>query len=478
MKMRLLSARDLRFEEFDDDKIPKYAILSHRWEGEEASYCDMKTVIAQRDAGGQAPRDLIFFDKDWNKCGDRVELQDAIQAATGIDSTSLIKASHKDGTYLRSIRAGRLFSWAANRQTTRYEDRAYSLLGIFDVNMPLLYGEKDKAFFRLQEEIIKVNEDVSLLAWNYTEADDGFAPNGLAKSPSHFQNYQNLTTKDITRVPYVAFSPRMIARGLQATLKIKSDPFENKLGYAVLTHERNRRSLVLPVLFCSLTYVRTPIQNECVRFSDPIWVPSRFIDEAKSRSICFIRHVEATHLYEPGDGLSLGSAVWKSYTIAFTYPVQTIAGRRHFPTLLGRFPAIPEQRQGNYTFVVELVARNDTKRRYVVIVDYWSDGTTITDDMTVTVVRRRWRINLAYALELVQRRQTRWDSKSSKLPDEYGNSIPTGEIICISHLTSLWVSEAENNLNKVAPRPRKNAEIILRSPLCIPLKLIVAQRLT
>jgi len=78
--------------------------------------------------------------------------------------------------------------------------------------------------------------------------------------------------------------------------------------------------------------------------------------------------------------------------------------------------------------------------------------------MTVTVVRRRWPINLTYALELVQRRQARWDSKSCKLPDEYGNGIPTGEIICISHLTSLWVSEAENKLNKVIPRPRKNME--------------------
>lgn len=139
--------------------------------------------------------------------------------------------------------------------------------------------------------------------------------------------------------------------------------------------------------------------------------------------------------------------------------VQTRAGRRHFPSILGRLPAIPEQREGNYTFVVELVARNDAKRRYVVIVDYWSDGTTITDNMTVTVVRRRWRINLAYALELVQRRETRWDSKSCKLPDEYGNGIPRGEIICISHLTSLWVSEAENKLDKVVPRPRKNTEI-------------------
>ncbi|KAJ4266994.1 hypothetical protein NW762_003092 [Fusarium torreyae] len=325
--------------------------------------------------------------------------------------------------------------------------------------MPLLYGETDRAFYRLQEEIIKVNEDVSLLAWNYTEADDGFAPNGLAKSPSQFQNYQNLTTKDNARVAYVAFSPRMIARGLQATLKIRGDPYEKRLGYAVLVQEENRRSLVLPVLFCSLTFVRTPIRNECVRFSDPIWVPPRFINEAEPTPICFVRHVEATHLYEPGDGLSLGSAVWKSYTTNFTYPVQTQAGRRHFPALLGRLSTTPKQREKNYTFIVELVARSNTKRRYTLIVDYWSDGTTITNDMTVTVIRCRWRINLAYALELVQRRQTRQGSKSCKIPDEHGNDIPTGELIHISHLPSLWVSEAENDLHKAVSRPCKNLEV-------------------
>ncbi len=50
--------------------------------------------------------------------------------------------------------AGRM-SWAAERETTRVEDAAYSLLGIFDVNMPLLYGEGANVFRRLQEKIIR-----------------------------------------------------------------------------------------------------------------------------------------------------------------------------------------------------------------------------------------------------------------------------------------------------------------------------------
>ncbi|EWY83087.1 hypothetical protein FOYG_15160 [Fusarium oxysporum NRRL 32931] len=403
-----------------------------------------------------APRDLVFFDKDWNRCGNRAELQDAIEAATGIDAASLTNASLKDGTYLRSIRLGRLFSWTAGRQTTRCEDRAYSLLGLFNVNMPLLYGEKDRAFYRLQEEIIKESEDASLLAWAYTEADDGFAPNGLAKSPSQFHKYQNLMTKDLSRIPYVAFSPRMIARGLQVALSIRMDPFEKRLGYAVLAHEMNRRSLVLPVLFCSLTFVRTLVQNECVRFSDPVWVPSRFVSKAKPRSICFIRHVEATHLFEPGHGLSLGSAVWKSYTTTFTYPIQTQAGRRHFPALLGRFTILPEQREKNFTFIVELTARTNAKRIYVVIINYRSCGTDLAANMTITVLRRKWHINLAYAMDLVQRRGNR---KSCELPDEYGGAIPTADIVYISPVTSLWVAEAENGLEKASSHPRKDIEV-------------------
>ena len=58
-------------------------------------------------------------------------------------------------------------SWAAERETTRREDIAYCLMGIFNVNMPLLYGEGDKAFMRLQEEIIKDSEDQSLFAWQH-----------------------------------------------------------------------------------------------------------------------------------------------------------------------------------------------------------------------------------------------------------------------------------------------------------------------
>ncbi|WJG35089.1 uncharacterized protein FOBCDRAFT_108744, partial [Fusarium oxysporum Fo47] len=102
----------------------------------------------------------------------------------------------------------------------------------------------------------------------------------------------------------------------------------------------------------------------------------------------------------------------------------------------------------DYTFIVELAARTDPKRRYVIIVEYWASGITIINKMTTTVKKLRWPINLAYAIELVQCRQFGLNSKLYKLLDAYGNTIPIREIVYISHFTSLWVSEAENNLDR------------------------------
>jgi hypothetical protein len=63
-------------------------------------------------------------------------------------------------------------SWAAKRQATREEDLAYSLLGLFNVNMPLLYGEGEKAFRRLQEEIIKSSNDQTIFACCFAPVQD------------------------------------------------------------------------------------------------------------------------------------------------------------------------------------------------------------------------------------------------------------------------------------------------------------------
>lgn len=78
-------------------------------------------------------------------------------------------------------------SWASARETTRIEDMAYCLLGIFSVSMPLLYGERERAFIRLQEEIIKVTDDQTIFAWRDPIANDASTKKGLlAENPRCF----------------------------------------------------------------------------------------------------------------------------------------------------------------------------------------------------------------------------------------------------------------------------------------------------
>jgi hypothetical protein len=78
-------------------------------------------------------------------------------------------------------------SWAAERTTSRIEDVAYCMLGIFGVHMPMLYGEKENAFFRLQEEIIRTTDDDSIFAWISPHGSPTVYRGLLAQSPQEFR---------------------------------------------------------------------------------------------------------------------------------------------------------------------------------------------------------------------------------------------------------------------------------------------------
>ncbi|KAH7124281.1 hypothetical protein EDB81DRAFT_812339 [Dactylonectria macrodidyma] len=134
-----------------------------------------------------APRRVHFCDSSWEIFGTKESLQRVLSEITGIDSKVL-----KNSACLPAIPVGRRLSWAALRSTSRIEDIAYSLLGIFDVNMPLLYGEGQKAFVRLQEEIARSTNDLSLFAWQQTEADDFRFRGIFAHSPREFLRCRHL----------------------------------------------------------------------------------------------------------------------------------------------------------------------------------------------------------------------------------------------------------------------------------------------
>ncbi|KPI45966.1 Vegetative incompatibility protein HET-E-1 [Cyphellophora attinorum] len=117
-----------------------------------------------------APRMMYFFDHDWNEIGERGDLRTAIVDATGIDEKFLPAPGQDRSFPWRRACIANKMSWMARRRTTRVEDMAYCILGIFGINMPLLYGEGQKAFHRLQLEILRQSDDESLFAWNpYTD---------------------------------------------------------------------------------------------------------------------------------------------------------------------------------------------------------------------------------------------------------------------------------------------------------------------
>ncbi|KAI5985755.1 heterokaryon incompatibility protein-domain-containing protein [Pisolithus albus] len=114
-----------------------------------------------------APRDAEFFNKDWVPIGSKQSLMSTLTTITRIPENVLQnEAVLRDIRFSPRPRIAQIMSWAAERETTREEDRAYSLLGLFGVNMPMLYGEGSKAFQRLQLEILRASSDHSIFAWN------------------------------------------------------------------------------------------------------------------------------------------------------------------------------------------------------------------------------------------------------------------------------------------------------------------------
>jgi hypothetical protein len=104
-----------------------------------------------------APKEIEFCDKHWTTIGSKVTLAERVAKITRISSSILMNSS-----LVESVPVAQRMAWAAGRNTTRKEDEAYCMLGIFGITMPLLYGEGSQAFRRLQEQIITKNNDMSI----------------------------------------------------------------------------------------------------------------------------------------------------------------------------------------------------------------------------------------------------------------------------------------------------------------------------
>jgi len=180
----------------DDRSLPQCRWLTRGW--------TLQEMIA--------PDRVHFYDMDWGFLGSRISLARDLSAATGIheavllrrhrpgisqshppsdpvpsgllvvkktgeDKAPLFKTAERDcrccpsredvdvESMLEKFSVAQKMKWASKRTTTREEDIAYCLMGLFDVNMPLLYGEGSKAFYRLQEAILGTSSDQSILAF-------------------------------------------------------------------------------------------------------------------------------------------------------------------------------------------------------------------------------------------------------------------------------------------------------------------------
>lgn len=147
-----------------------------------------------------APRNVIFLTKDWEIIGCKHDLAGPIEDITRIEYGIICCL-----VPLGDICVAKKMSWAANRQTTKVEDRAYSLLGIFGINMTTIYGEGKNAFIRLQHEIMNQSIDHSIFAWDSRPTHGNNDPNAqcglLAPSPDQFAN-----SASIVSTPYSLFS--------------------------------------------------------------------------------------------------------------------------------------------------------------------------------------------------------------------------------------------------------------------------------
>lgn len=264
-----------------------------------------------------APRVVLFLSKDWQYIATRSHLRREISELTNIPDEALISFRPESYTVASTM------SWASGRSTTRVEDMAYCLMGIFDINMPLLYGEGRKAFRRLQEEIIKVSNDQSIFAWSLVHDPLtlsevlGFVPD-LAPSPESFSwiLFKKATKLKFMRLkPYTERSHYMMTNsGLRITVPLV--PTQHKgmylmpISFALNVHDTIRQYFVFMKTSDGVHFERD--------FGFPLPVPLKL----RLKALLEYRTVYITRGYSPdlvGDTTSPALYRWVIVAVFWKY---------------------------------------------------------------------------------------------------------------------------------------------------------------
>jgi hypothetical protein len=188
-----------------------------------------------------APRVVEFYDRNWIEIGTKQSLSWLLAEITGIGRGSL------SGDKVHTCIAKKM-SWAARRETSRAEDSAYCLMGLFDVNMPLLYGEgAQKAFIRLQTEIMARTTDESIFAWSFPETSFRSYRPLLAEHPSWFKNsgHHHLPVREM--LIKRSSMHQMTSRGVRMeALRIPNKEMDEKIQWPEL------EGFLMPLNTCSV----------------------------------------------------------------------------------------------------------------------------------------------------------------------------------------------------------------------------------
>ncbi|KAI6030134.1 heterokaryon incompatibility protein-domain-containing protein [Pisolithus marmoratus] len=316
-----------------------------------------------------APKEVEFFNKNWVSIGTKQDLTSTLEDITRIPSQVLRQGEVAGG----DSSVAQVMSWAADRKTTRVEDRAYSLLGLFDVNMPMLYGEGSKAFQRLQLEIIRVSSDQSIFAWN-RRAQFGWFGSVLADDPSYFRGCH-----DIERMYYLpvdalgSYMRRDILGGTIDRVKLmllrrraRSLPLSRwdvtnlgiQMTLPVLPH-RGRTGHFAAILPCRdrygnlITLDLESLGNRAFKSTFP--GEYNGCPEFRSLYLDFSRHTESWHFDLRLDD---SRTSWYGFTRCGTFPREVAGDTVRFSS------------QGN-TLIVLVYANNDTRSRFAVGLGYY-----------------------------------------------------------------------------------------------------------
>ncbi|CAM1509606.1 Fc.00g033450.m01.CDS01 [Cosmosporella sp. VM-42] len=279
-----------------------------------------------------APSMLKFYDLNWHLIGYSSSIDEDGTAGHAkevprltpllADITRIPKRylQHED---LNQASVAERMSWASTRQTTRAEDMAYCLLGIFGVNMPMLYGEGEGAFVRLQEEILKTHDDHSIFTWGL----EGLLPwrtmggESMATSPADFRwcgrvtacrpeeersNHYVTTNVGIhIELPLVQLRSGEYLARLNCTVDSGQPDIllEDKYLSLILTQSRERQNVF---------YRRTT--------TSPTLVPLRFFENAPHDSIYLAPSPRITYRQMRNGPLFVSAACEKLFSVRFTYP--------------------------------------------------------------------------------------------------------------------------------------------------------------